>query len=156
MMTVADEMPATEAVDLDRRDGLTVPLGQCQPLPAEPRLAGGGPEAPVEVAPGAGGAGDRVQPDGLQPQLALTAPAERADDLVERHEAAAVSGPAAQAVRQRGQELAAPGPEEVIFRVCLGESRIQHGSAFIFAAPPAFQPAACAGPVAVLPYTGSP
>src|SRR5215467_823222 len=124
MMTVADEMAATEAVDLDRRDGLTAPLGQCQPLPAEPRLAGGRPEAPVEVAPCAGGAGDRVQPDGLQPQLALATPAERADDLVERHEAVGAGGPAAEAVPQRGHEMPPPGPQEVILRVCPGESRI--------------------------------
>jgi hypothetical protein len=76
VVTVADEMPMTHAVDLDRRDRLTAPLGQRQPLPAGPEPARGGPEAAVEVAPRAGGADDRVQPDCLQPQVALAAPAE--------------------------------------------------------------------------------
>ena len=76
MVTVADEMPMAHAVDLDRRDRLTAPLGQRQPLPAGPDPARGGPEAAVEVAPRAGGADDRVEPDCLQPQLALAAPAE--------------------------------------------------------------------------------
>ena len=69
MVTVANEMPMAHAVDLDRRDRLTAPLGQRQPLPAEPDPARGGPEAAVEVTPRAGGAHDRVEPDCLQPQL---------------------------------------------------------------------------------------
>ena len=76
VVTVADEMPVAHAVDLDWRDRLTAPLGQRQPLPAGPDPARGGLEAAVEVAPRAGGAVDRVEPDCLQPQLALAAPAE--------------------------------------------------------------------------------
>lgn len=76
MVTVADEMPIAHTVDLDRRDRLTAPLGQRQPLPAGPDPARAGPDAAVEVAPRAGGADDRVEPDCLQPKLALTAPAE--------------------------------------------------------------------------------
>jgi hypothetical protein len=67
MVTVADEMPLAQSVDLDRRDRLTAPLGERQPLPAGPDPARGGPEAAVEVAPHAGGADDRVEPDCLQP-----------------------------------------------------------------------------------------
>src|SRR6266568_511481 len=48
VVAVDHEMPVADAVDLDRRDRFTAALGQRQPLPAEPRPVGGGPEAPVE------------------------------------------------------------------------------------------------------------
>jgi len=48
----------------------------------------------------------------------------RADDLVERHDAVAVRGLAAQAVRQRGQDLAPPRAQKVVLDVCLRESGI--------------------------------
>jgi hypothetical protein len=76
VVTVADEMPVAHPVHLDRRDRRTAPLSQRQPLPAGPDPASGGPEAAVEVAPRAGGAHDGVEPDRLQPQLPLAAPAE--------------------------------------------------------------------------------
>src|SRR6266571_3182152 len=104
VVAVAHEMQAPDAVHLDRRDRRTAPLCQRQLLPAFPHPAGGGPEVPVEV------------------QLPLAAPPERAGDLGERQEAAAVSGLAAQAAGERGQDLAAPGPLEVVLGVCAGES----------------------------------
>ena len=54
----------------------------------------------------------------------LAPPAERAGDLAERHDAVVVSGLAAQAVRQRGQDLAPPRPQEVVLGVGQRESGI--------------------------------
>jgi len=54
----------------------------------------------------------------------LAPPAECAGDLAERQEAAAVMGLAAQAVRQRGQDLAPPRPQEVVLGVGQWESGI--------------------------------
>src|SRR5215471_3880997 len=99
VVAVVDEMQPAQAVDLDRRERLAAPLGQREPLPAGSHPAGGRPEAAVEVAARTGGAGDRVEPDRLQPQLPLSAPAERAGDLIERRKAASAGGPAAQAAR---------------------------------------------------------
>jgi hypothetical protein len=56
--------------------------------------------------------------------MPLAAPAERAEDLVERQDAVAVMGPAAQAVRQGGQDLPPPGPQKVVLDVCPRESGI--------------------------------
>jgi hypothetical protein len=115
---------AADAVDLDRRDRLAAPLGQGEALPPVPDPRRGGPEAPVEVAPRAGRADDGVQLDGLQPQLPLAAPAQGAHNVIEHHKPVAPAAPAAQPVRQRGQELAPPGPQEVVLNICPGESGI--------------------------------
>ena len=123
-MAVADEMQAADPVDLDRRDRRTAPLRQRQLLPAFPHPVGGGPEVPVEIAEGIDSADDRVQPYRLQAQLPLASHAKRADDLVERQQAVAASGPVAQAVGQRGQDLVAPGPQKVVLGVCPRESGI--------------------------------
>ena len=125
-MAVADEMQAADAVDLDRRDRRAAPLGQGHLLPAFPHPAGGRPEVPVEVTPGVDRPGDRVQPYRLQAQLPLATPAERAGDLVEPQEVVAAVGLAAQAVRQSGQDVVPPRPEEVILGVCPRESGIEH------------------------------
>src|ERR1022692_856207 len=77
-MAVADEMQAADPVYLDRRDRRTAPLRERQLLPAGPYPVGGGPEVPVEVAPRAGRADDRVQAYRLQARVPLAAPAERA------------------------------------------------------------------------------
>jgi len=106
VMAVADEVQAADAVDLDRRARRTAPLRQRQLRPAFPYPVGGGPDVPVEVAALLGRAGDRVQRYRLQAQVPLAAPPERACDLVERQEAVAVGGLAAQAAGQRGQEVA--------------------------------------------------
>jgi peptidyl-tRNA hydrolase len=79
---------------------------------------------PVEVAPRVDRADDRVQRYRLQAKVPLAAHAERADDLIKPQEAVAVMGLAAQAVRQRGQELVPPGPQELVLDVCAGESGI--------------------------------
>jgi GNAT superfamily N-acetyltransferase len=126
VMAVDHEMPVADAVDLDRRDRFTAALGQRQPLPAEPHPVGGGPEAPVEVAAPLGRADDGVQPDRLTPQPPLATPARRADNLIQRHEPVTVAAPNAQPVRQRGQELSAPGPKKVILDVHLQESGTPH------------------------------
>jgi hypothetical protein len=79
---------------------------------------------PVEVVPLLGRADDRVQRYRLQAQLPLAAHAQRTGDLIQRQEAVAVSGLAAQAVRQCGQELVPPGPQEVVVGICARESGI--------------------------------
>src|SRR5580704_16141620 len=124
VMAVAHEMLVADPVDLDRRNRLTAPLGQRQPFPPVPRPTGRGPEPAVEVAPRVDRADDRVHRYRLQPQPPLAAPAERADDLVKRHDTAAVTAPAAQAAAQRRQDLAPPGPQEVVLDVCPRESGI--------------------------------
>jgi hypothetical protein len=124
VMPVADEMLAAHAVHLDRRDRRTAPLRECQLLPAFPHPAGGGPEAPVEVVPLLGRADDRVQRYRLQAQLPLAAPAEHTGDLIKPQQAVAVVGLAGQAVRQRGQHLVPPGPQEVVLGVCPRESGV--------------------------------
>src|SRR5262249_61810633 len=113
MVAVGYEVQPADAVHLDRRDRLAAPLGQGQPLPPEPHPGGGGPEAPVEVAPRAGGADDGIEPDRLQPQLPLAAPAQRADNVIQRHEPVGSAAPAPPAARQRGPGPTAPGPEEI-------------------------------------------
>jgi len=130
-MAIADEMQAAGAVHLDRRDRRAAPFCQRQLLPAGPHPVGGGPEVPVEVAPRVDRADDRVQPYRLQAHVPLAAHAERAGDLVERQEAVAVTGLAAQAVRQPGQDLAPPGPGKVVLGVCAGESGIEHRAASV-------------------------
>jgi alkanesulfonate monooxygenase SsuD/methylene tetrahydromethanopterin reductase-like flavin-dependent oxidoreductase (luciferase family) len=45
-------------------------------------------------------------------------------DLVERQEAVAVIGLAAQAVRRRGEDLVPPGPQELVLDVCPRESGV--------------------------------
>ena len=125
-MAVDHEMAAVDAVDLDWRDRFTAPLGQRQPLPSEPHPVGGGPEAPVEVAARLGRADDGVQPDRLPPQLPLATPAHRVGNLIQRHESVAVTAPAAQAVRQRGQDLVSPRPQKVVLDVHLQESGFSH------------------------------
>jgi len=124
VMAVSHEVQAADAIDLDRRDCLAAPLGEGQPLPPVPHPGGGRPEAPVEVAPGADCADDGIQPNNLQAQLPLAAPAQRADDLIQWHEPVVVAA-AAQAMHQRGQELAPPGPQKIILHICPWESRIQ-------------------------------
>jgi hypothetical protein len=124
VVAVADEVQAADAVDLDRRDRRAAPLRQRQLLPPGPDPVGGGPEAAVEFVPRVDRADDRVQRYRLQSQLPLAAPAERAGDLVERHEAVAVTALAAQPVRQRGQDLVLPGAQEVVLDICLRESGI--------------------------------
>jgi DNA segregation ATPase FtsK/SpoIIIE-like protein len=59
-------------------------------------------------------ADNRVQPYRLQAQVAFAALAECAEDLVERQDAVDVTGLAAQAVRQPGQDLAPPRPEKLV------------------------------------------
>jgi len=78
----------------------------------------------VEVAPLLGRADDRVQRYRLQAQLPLAAHAERAGDLIKWQQTVAVVGLAGQAVRQSGQHLVPPGPQEVVVDVCPGESGI--------------------------------
>jgi len=92
-MAVADEVLAADAVYLDRRDRRAAPFRERQLLPAGLYPVGGGPEVPVEVAPRAGRADDRVQAYRLQAKVPLTAPAERAGDLIKPQEAVAVMGP---------------------------------------------------------------
>jgi hypothetical protein len=79
---------------------------------------------PVEVAPLRGRADDRVQAYRLQTQVPLAAPADRGGDLIEPQEAVNAMGLVAQAMGQRGQDLAAPGPQKVILGICLRESGI--------------------------------
>src|ERR1700730_9219571 len=117
-------MQVAYAVHLDRRDRRTAPLCQRQLFPAGPDPVGGRPEAPVEVAPRVDGADDRGEPYHLQAQVPLAAHAERAGDLIECQEAAAVLGPAEQTARQRGQDLLPPGPQEVVLDVSPRESGI--------------------------------
>jgi len=50
------------------------------------------------------------------------APAQRADHVIQRYEPAGFAAPAAQAVRQRGQELTPPGPQKVVLHICPGKS----------------------------------
>src|SRR5262249_35186990 len=71
-------------------------------------------------------ADDRVHRYRLQPQRPFAAPAERADELVERHYAAVLTAPAAQAAGQRGQDLALPGPQEGGLGGCPREPGIWH------------------------------
>jgi hypothetical protein len=123
-MAVVDEVQAADAVDLDRRDRRTASLRQRQLRLAFSYPAGGGPKVPVEVAPLFGRAGDRVYRYRLQAQVPLATPSERAGDFVERHEAVAASGLVAQAAGHCGQDLAAPGPQEVVLGVCPRESGI--------------------------------
>jgi hypothetical protein len=123
-MAVVHEVQAADAVDLDRRDRLAPPLRQGQAFPPGPHLVGGGPEVTVEGLPRIDRAHDRVQRNRLQPQVPFTAPAERASDLVERHDAVAVAAPETQPPRHRGQELAPPRPQEVVLGVGPGESGI--------------------------------
>ena len=99
MVAVGHEMRAADAVHLDRRDRLAAPGGQGQPLPPGPNPGGSGPEPLVEVAPRAGCANDGIQRDDLEPQLSLTAPAQRSDNVIQPHEPVIVAAPAAQAVR---------------------------------------------------------
>ena len=94
VVAVDHEMAAVDAVDLDRRDRFTAPLGQRQPLPPEPHPVGGGPEAPVEVAARLCRADDGVQPDRLPAQLPLATPARRVGNLIQRYEPVAVTAPA--------------------------------------------------------------
>jgi hypothetical protein len=54
--------------------------------------------------------------------MPLAAPAEHAEDLVERQDAVAVRVLAAQAVCQRGQDLLPPGPQKIVLDVCPRES----------------------------------
>jgi hypothetical protein len=115
-------MQIADAVDFDRRDRRAAPGGQGQPLPPGPHPGRGWPEPPVEVAPRAGGADDGIQPDRLQPQLPLAAPAQPADHVIQPHQLVALAPPAAQAVRQRGQELAPSGPQKIVLHVCPGKS----------------------------------
>jgi hypothetical protein len=105
-MTVANEVPPADPVDLDRRDRRAAPLSQRQLLPAGPDPVGRGPEVPVEVTPGVDRADDGVQRYRPQPQLPFAAPVDRTDYLVEGQQAAAVKGLAAQPVPQRGEDLA--------------------------------------------------
>src|SRR5215813_1029918 len=133
VVPVGYEVLITDAIDLDRRDRLTAALRQREPLPPVPHPGGGRPEAPVEVASRAGRANDGVQPDRLQPQLPLATPAQRADGIIQRHQPVGSAAPA-QAVRQRGQELAPPGPQEIVLDVCPRESGIWHRTAL---SPPA-------------------
>ena len=78
VMAVLHEVQVTDPVHLDRRDRLTAPLGQRQPLPALPHPPARRPEPPVEVAGRVDRADDRVKPDRVQPEPALAALAERA------------------------------------------------------------------------------
>src|ERR1700721_693305 len=104
-------MQVADAVHLDRRDRRTAPLCQRQLFPAGPHPVGGRPETPGEAAPRVEGAVYRSEPYRLQAQVPLAAHAERAGDLIECQEAAAVTGPAGETARQRGQDLLRPGPQ---------------------------------------------
>jgi hypothetical protein len=126
VVAIADEMQASDTVDLDRRDRRAAPLRERELHPAFTYPAGGGPEVTVEVVPGIDRPGDRVQPYRPQAQLPLAAPAERAGDLVEPQELVAARGLTAQAVRQRGHDLAPPSPLEVILGVRPRESGVAH------------------------------
>ena len=120
VVAVLDEMALPHPVDLDGRKGLTAPLHQSQVHPAGAQPVGRGPEPAIEIPARIKRADDRVQPYRLQAQTALAAPAERADDLFQGQQLAAVRL-AAQPVLQAARDLAPPGPEEVVLRVSLGE-----------------------------------
>ena len=121
VVPVFDEVQAADPVHLDRRDRLAAPLGQREPFPAGSHPVGSGPEPVVEFAPLIERADDRVQPDGLQAKLPFAAITERADHLMEGHQAAGAVRAAAQPVGQPGGDLALPGSQEVFFHVRLRE-----------------------------------
>jgi hypothetical protein len=128
-MAVDDEMQVTDAVHLDRRNRLTSALGQRQPLPSLPDTARGGPEVPVEVAPGIYRAHHGIQPDRLQPQRPLPGAPQRRDHLVEGQDEVDVIGLTAQPAGQPGQDLAAPGTQERVLDIGPRESGLRHGIA---------------------------
>src|ERR1022692_1084199 len=72
---------------------------------------------PVEIAAGIDRADDGITTDRLQPELPLALPAESRDDLVERQDQIDVVRLSAQPVCQPGQDLAAPGAQEVVLRI---------------------------------------
>lgn len=78
-----------------------------------------------------------IQPYRPQAEAPLAAPAEHADDLVQRQQAVGAVGLAAQPVRQPGHDLAPPGPQEVILGIGPEESgpTWHHGSLTGFGAP---------------------
>jgi hypothetical protein len=119
-------MPVADAVDVNRWDRRAAPLGQRQLLPAGLHPVGGRPEVPVEAVLRVDRADDRVHRYGLQAQVLLAAPAERANDLAERHDAVTIPRVTAQPVPQCGQDLAPPRPQKVVLHVCLWKSGVQH------------------------------
>src|SRR5690606_35556836 len=124
VVAVAHEMRVADAVDLDGRHRLAPPAGERDPLPPRAHAAGGGTEAPVEVARAVDGADDAVERDRLHAAVALADPAERLDDLVEREDGADVLGLAAQHAADARQHGAAAGAQEVVLRVGLRESGV--------------------------------
>jgi hypothetical protein len=56
----------------------------------------------------------------------LAAPAERANDLGERHDAVAVGWVTAQPVPECGQDLAPPRPHKIVLHIGSGKSGVSH------------------------------
>ena len=131
VVPIDHEVQPADPVHLDRRDGLPAPPGQGQSLPARPDPVGGGPEPGIEVTPCVDRADDRVQPDDLQAEPPLAAPAERGEYVVQCHQAARAARPAADPSGQAGHDVPPPGAQEVILRIHPGEPGVaaQHRSA---------------------------
>jgi hypothetical protein len=95
MVAVDDEMQVANAVDVDRRHRASAPAGRGDALPPSsgPRRRRAKPA--VELgAPAIDSADDRVERDGLQPQMPLAGATERRHHLLERqHERHVVATP---------------------------------------------------------------
>jgi hypothetical protein len=77
-----------------RRQGLALPLGQVDPLPALADARRGGPERAVELTRAVDGPDDRVERDQLLAKALLAGAAERAHHLLEGEDVVHVVGPA--------------------------------------------------------------
>jgi hypothetical protein len=82
-VAVLDEVQAADAVHLDRRDHRAALFSLIERLPPLPVAVRDGPESMVEVARLLDRPDYRIQPDGPQAQVELTAEAQRADQLAE-------------------------------------------------------------------------
>jgi hypothetical protein len=83
-MAVLDEMQLADAVDVDRGHRLAPPACRSDPLPPALQPVRARAKQPVELAVAAvDGADDRFEADHLQPQVALSDPAQRRHDHIE-------------------------------------------------------------------------
>ncbi|CAA9515010.1 MAG: hypothetical protein AVDCRST_MAG13-3020 [uncultured Solirubrobacteraceae bacterium] len=119
VVAVLDEVQAVDPVDVDRRHVLPAAPGGRHAEPAVAELAGGRPERAVELVVASDRADDRVQRDGLEPQVGLGAAAERGHDVLERQHVHRVPGLPAHARAQLLERVAAQPAVEVLARSLL-------------------------------------
>jgi hypothetical protein len=126
VMAVLDEVQLPDAVDVNGRHRLALALRGVDALPAGSHPTRGRVEAAIELAPPVDGSDDRVELGGLLTQVALAAPAERLNHLVEGQNGREVAV-AAHARCDLSQRALAPGAPEVELGVGLWEARVTRG-----------------------------